>query len=241
MKVVQLACWCAALIIVVITVAVLVFEMNDEPGHALPAGVSIDQVFSRADSSPSVLGHLDADERSVLAKVCVERDTERLMALFADVMRDSPAFRQPPPLVRELGFPFQFAMVVAALCAESAAAATSGAPPRAPLLKLLIKLKELGYGENEETPLRAVVAALHGGSAFPRAVFLDLGCGRGKMLAVACSQLADTGEYLFDECIGIEGVPERLRVAALLHARFQQALVDGGAASVLIVQTQQPI
>lgn len=240
MKIVQLACWCAALVIVVITVAVFMFEMNDDTGaHALPAGVSIDSIFSLTQASPSMIESLDPSERSVLAKLCTDTDLERRQALFASVMRDSPVFAAP--LVPQRGYPFELSVIVASVCTNALIAAQSAAfgaddlraLPRAALLAVLVKLKELGYGENDEVLLRTVIAALRSGSTFPRNVFLDLGSGRGKMLAVACTQLDSSGAYLFDECIGVEGVAARLQAANELYAQFQQAVAAAGAGSVV--------
>jgi len=67
---------------------------------------------------------------------------------------------------------------------------------------------------NRSTYVEPSSSSLH-----PRGVFVDLGCGRGKMVAAACS-LPHISAH-FSKCLGVEVLPQRLRAASLFLERFE--------------------
>jgi hypothetical protein len=200
-RVVQAACWCAALIIAATTLAVLMFEFADPltgpHPHALPQSLALDTMFDDHNAKLNVYGVVgaasDAD-LNVLAKACVASSSfwKSQEASFAALQGSLMAMCKTVPRLVELSL--------------SAGPDDLAALPLDRVRKVIRLALESGYGENPTASIRNIVAAaLDGHDAFERHELVDLGCGRGKVLAVACTQLDRTGDrFVFEHCHGVE-------------------------------------
>jgi hypothetical protein len=224
-RAVQAACWGAAFVIATTAIVAFLIDSNSPPAsgvhaHALPESIDLDKLFDEFRIGTDVTANAyrvaattfesDAD-LEVLAKVCAAGASfwsglrPITVQLFVTTMCTSV------PRVVELARSF-----------SAADNSLSGAAVEA----MLRRVMEIGYGENPTLSIRNIIgAALDGHEAFERHEFLDLGCGRGKVLAVACTQLDRTGgRFSFELCHGVEYVDTRVEFADGVHAVLQQAL-----------------
>jgi hypothetical protein len=221
MRVVQAACWCAALVIAATTLGVLFFEFNDPLAgphpHALPASIALDAMFDEYNTKHNVYGVgsvLSVADTNLLAKACVASDAywRSQQSFDAAVQFSIASMCNSAPHLKEL--------------ARSFGPDELAALPPAEVRSVLRRALESGYGENPTASIRNIVAAaLDGHDAFERHELVDLGCGRGKVLAVACTQLDRTGDrFAFEQCHGVEHADVRLAAARALQSALQQAL-----------------
>ncbi len=229
MKAVQIVCWLAACIIVVVSVAVFAFEFGGvEDAHALPPSVSIDAIFDAAAVAPWQ-SRFGEDEMLIAAKLCKLDDASRL-TLLQNLLNSS--------VLVAIGL----APSVSDMCLDAAVVLKSRLVtaddlervPRAQLLGHVLKLKQLQFGDTDEADLRSIIAALHGGGKgpFERNVFLDIGALRGKALVAACSQVSGDDAYLFDECVGVESAKDHVELAAELLDSVTGAVAAAGSPAV---------
>jgi len=213
---------CCSLLVLVAVLCVWLFVVpKSAPDHALPASVSLDAGFD-SRRRPSAAGLLSAEETDTLAAVCAEPSDAKAFNLFErgrsampwiDMMLGREMCKEPRMLE------------LAQLPGSKDPAKLSDAN----LVALVARLKESGYGENPEAQLRTIIEALYGdGESFEHKSFVDLGSGRGKVLAAACTQLSRDGVFLFHECLGVEGTPARVAMAHELHAELQRNLTAVG-------------
>jgi hypothetical protein len=218
-RAVQAAFWRAAIIIAITTIVVLYFDFSGPQRimhpHALPESIDLDSLFDdfRTDGNVHAATTFDSvADLETLAKVC---------AAGASFWTDLRPVTLPVylsiactsiPRVKELSGSFN--------------ANNLAGVDKSELESLLQRILEMGYGENPTTSIRNIVyGALDGHDAFEHHEFLDLGCGRGKVLAVACTQLDRSGDrFSFERCHGVEYVEKRFDSAHGVHAVLQQAL-----------------
>jgi hypothetical protein len=231
MKAVQIVCWLAACIIIVVSVAVFAFEFGGgDDAHALPPSVSIDAIFDAAAVAPWQ-SRFGEDEMLIAAKLCKLDEASRL-TLLQNLLNSS--------VLVAIGL----APSVSDMCLDAAVVLKAGLVsaadlervPRAELLSHVSKLKQLQFGNTDEADLRAIIAALHGGGKgpFERNVFLDIGALRGKAIVAACSQVSADGRdaYIFDECVGVEPAKDRVELAAELLDSVTGAVAAAGRPAV---------
>jgi hypothetical protein len=220
-RVVQAACWCAALVIAATTLGVLFFEFNDPlsgpHAHALPESIALDATFDDYNFKHNVYGVesvVSLADMQLLAKACVARSSfwSQLPSFDASVQDSVASMCNRVPRLQEL--------------ARSFGPDELAAAPPAEVRSVLRRALESGYGENPTLAIRNIVAAaLDGHDAFERHELADLGCGRGKVLAVACTQLDRSGDrFLLEQCHGVEHVDVRVSAARALQTVLQQAL-----------------
>jgi SAM-dependent methyltransferase len=209
------------------------------PFHTLPASVSLDVLFGVPDASVVAVSALNSEEIELLSMVCTEKHSAAHVALFRKAVLSEFAKGELHQQFATLLLPggdVPARILLSLMCMNATVLARSSkfavhdvhSVPPSKLLALLARIGESGYGENPESQLRTVIRALHGGDRqFERGVFVDLGSGRGRVLAAACTQ-QEEGAHVFDECIGIEGSSERVAVARDLHLKLQRELRDAG-------------
>jgi hypothetical protein len=220
--------------------------------HGSVAAVDLDVIFQRGER-PNAVGLLRSDLLSVLGAACAEPRVPERAAVFRRALEAS-AFGELErgmllsnvesvslmPLVPAM---MHMRPLLSNLCEDAAVreqasvldASALLVVPAEKLVALLVALRESGYGENSEQSLRSTLGALSGGE-FKHRVFADLGSGRGKVLAAACTQRLDVdgaeSRFAFDECVGVEGSPERVAVARELHLAVQRELRAAGDAAL---------
>jgi hypothetical protein len=228
MRVVQAACWCSAIVIAITTIVVLYFEFGQRHAHALPSSVSIDDVFgSWGPDMTMIVPDLPHDERVILAKLCASGVD---LALLSEI-----ASASPDASIRSGVAIDSFATVLCKNVDSVREMARQFAKDdlrnanRTLVQQTMRHLVELGYGENPTDAIRDIIAAaVDGIASFERHEFVDLGCGRSKVLAVACTQLSDSSSdrFLFEKCHGVEYIPARVAIARQTQQRFLQAIRD---------------
>jgi hypothetical protein len=244
--------------VAMITALVVVLALTAWRWHssaaAKAAALDLDVVFQRGER-PNAVGVLRSrDLLSVLAAACAEPRVPERGAVFRRALEASSAFGDverglllsnvvSDPVLPMMVPAMFLRPLLSSLCEDAAVREQSSvldasallALPAEKLIALLVALRETGYGENSERWLRSTLGALLGGE-FKHRVFADLGSGRGKVLAAACTQRlsADDAEssFAFDECVGVEGSPERIAVARELHLDLQRELVAAGDAAL---------
>lgn len=92
--------------------------------------------------------------------------------------------------------------------------------------QLITELMNFCYGENDVEALRSILDfATANGSLRRGGDFVDIGCGRGKMLAVACLLFtADDDNDEFGRCRGVDIVDERIMQGRMLIEQATRTL-----------------
>lgn len=209
---------CISITIASTFITLLFLLRTRQSDDALIANSLIDAVFSTWQSE-SIATDLPHDERVSLAKFCASGPDVMALRRFVSTGFDHAAMMAAVACVnadeslREMTKQFS-TTDFASIDAKS-------------VLALLRRLGEMGYGENAAESIRSIiVAAVKDALPFERREFVDLGCGRSKVLAVACTQNDSQKQerFLFDKCHGVEYSQARFALAQELQLQLQQAL-----------------
>jgi hypothetical protein len=199
-------------------IALWFFLLRTHPTHRQISSVLIDAVFSSTLTNESIANELPHDEFVTLAKFCASGP-------------------DPVLLRRQFGATGHANMMAVIACMNADASLSNmakqfssndfaGTADLTSVQALLTRLGSLVYGENSAESIRRIVSAtVNRPFAFERHEFVDLGCGRSKVLAVACTQQTPGSErFVFEKCHGVEYAHARVAIAQELQQQLQQAL-----------------